>query len=712
MGSDDNRKIAIADLVLKVAASERAIEVRRQQVCIREDFQAYAAFHRVCRDGHNALTPALVHRFLQDSTLDSSLRDCQAFVTRYDMDADGCLSFKEFLEAILPREHPELRSFVSQQDCFPVARDEYLSYDTECKLAKLIATEVGFFETLAVEKEAVLRVQGLTAGKIVGLVDTTLGKNLNFSNLQALFNAIGVLPYDAEIINFIRRLDKDGDGVITQPELADFLNEYRFLEGGHLPTGSRGRQPSRSNSPGTLSEERLRRVSPNRRIIEPNLKSAALHSSRAALEVNHTSRTIDTRVAIGRSDRSPLNIRQKEGLREPPHVSNQPASTSRAGRDRETKFNYNEKPQFERKPNDDRSHRSQITALNLNPPRENYRKMLESQIQNPRESPVRNRYHAEQKESEVNSRLGTSTSKASLYKPEANLQPRGTPVKRTTRETPENREESIDRLKISRMSPSREAFTHSSRHEETQVLENSNAQRNFTHLREERDLSNNRPEPKNNIFKQETEERIASARRLPSREESLRAQTASDRESNLARATQYREDDISDTKNRMVLGDHSIEVKSSETLYKAFKLVMNQERNLELARRELVAKSDFDVSEVFARIDKRNRSWFTIEDFRVFLSDIGLKNIETRALIDLYSSYDTNQSCLLNFEQLVSMICPLDNKYASYLNKTDRKVGQSDAAPQRGDSRATCRRLQPDVQRAKESGRCETPGET
>ena len=95
---------------------------------------------------------------------------------------------------------------------------------------------------------------------------------------------------------------------------------------------------------------------------------------------------------------------------------------------------------------------------------------------------------------------------------------------------------------------------------------------------------------------------------------------------------------------------NSVEQKSSEAIYKAFKLILNQERNLELARRELVTKNDFDVAEVFSKIDKKGKNWFTIEDFRIFLSEIGLKNLETRLLVDLYSSYDVTQSCLLNFE--------------------------------------------------------------
>lgn len=103
--------------------------------------------------------------------------------------------------------------------------------------------------------------------------------------------------------------------------------------------------------------------------------------------------------------------------------------------------------------------------------------------------------------------------------------------------------------------------------------------------------------------------------------------------------------------------------------FNALNLIVNQERKLEQSRRDLVSREDFVVKEVFDMIDKKGRGWFTIEDFRQFLNLIGVEDVDTRALIDLYSSFDSNQNCLLNFHELINMVCPQNPKYAQCINR-------------------------------------------
>lgn len=73
-------------------------------------------------------------------------------MSHYDTDKDGVLSYKEFLDIVLPKEHPDLRAFVTQRECFEIRDFEYLSYETEAALAILLALEVGVFEGAIFEK--------------------------------------------------------------------------------------------------------------------------------------------------------------------------------------------------------------------------------------------------------------------------------------------------------------------------------------------------------------------------------------------------------------------------------------------------------------------------------------------------------------------------------------------------------------------------------
>jgi len=49
---------------------------------------------------------------------------------------------------------------------------------------------------------------------------------INYENLKDFLLDSGLLPYNAEIISVLRRIDKDGDGVISIHELDDFLTRF------------------------------------------------------------------------------------------------------------------------------------------------------------------------------------------------------------------------------------------------------------------------------------------------------------------------------------------------------------------------------------------------------------------------------------------------------------------------------------------------------
>ena len=681
MKSEEGKRLTLVDYILKVASLERQIEVRRQQLCIKKDFQPYVAFRRISRDGSHSVTGPMIHKFLVENAMDASLRDCQSFVERYDIDNDGVLSYKEFAESLLPREHPELRTFVSQQDCYNNTPEESLSYDTECKLARLLADEVTIFDHISIERDSLLRQRGLSTSRIMNLVDTGSTKNLNFSNIQSLLNLTGVLPYDAEIINFIRRIDKDGDGVINQEELGDFLNEYRAVAKDSPEKNDRGRsQIQRSESPNTLSEDKVRRHSPYRRVIDDKEKRNPVDESRrvskpAVKEVYE--RTIERRPtnerevkpAAYKKDEPSLGSRHGSSYQIQPLTRRVPEPSDSSRLEEYKKLRRVEEP--------NQKNGSKIESLKLAVPQDSYRKTLESQINDQRATPQKNRYHREQIDPEETRR--TSPLQQSNKKVMEDLL--GSRRSAQKRESPPIEDEAdykLENLKKSSKSPSQDRYLYPNRRDISSERDTRDHREPIRDIQRDHRVPAQprvREEPKpNNIFKQNVESNNPSDIRSD-RGSDLNSLGHSKKIEPQAKPliSQKRETTPeSASKSQRVAS--TVEAKSSEALFKSFKMILNQERNLELARRELVTRNDFDVREIFSMIDKRNRSWFTIEDFRVFLNEIGLKNIETRALIDLYSSYDTNQSCLLNFEQLVSMLCPTDSKYAVYMNKSESRV--------------------------------------
>lgn len=80
------------------------------------------------------------------------------------------LSYKEFMDIVLPKEHPDLRAFVTQKDCFELKHDEFLSYESEAALVDLLDKEVTLLEELIPEKKRMDELR-ISAEIIVEIID-------------------------------------------------------------------------------------------------------------------------------------------------------------------------------------------------------------------------------------------------------------------------------------------------------------------------------------------------------------------------------------------------------------------------------------------------------------------------------------------------------------------------------------------------------------
>lgn len=258
------KKTPISNFVMKICTQERFIELKRQLLCDNSDFEPYVAFQRLTRSGNSGITPSNIQRFLSENLIDMSLDSCRNLVSHYDADQDGLLSYKEFLEIVLPKEHPDLRAFVTQRECFEINEEEYLSYDTEVAIAVLLEREIALFEETFYEKEE-LDENNLNAHKVVELVDSKKDGNINFTNLQAYLNECGLMPYDSEIISFLRRVDRDDDGVILPDEMGRFMERFRTNE----------RLGLRRKIYNPTNQGRLRTFSPGRPIVSNTISLIA-----------------------------------------------------------------------------------------------------------------------------------------------------------------------------------------------------------------------------------------------------------------------------------------------------------------------------------------------------------------------------------------------------------------------------------------------------
>ena len=78
MNQEEARKNGICDFMMKVCSKERYIEIKRQILSDKSDFEPYVAFRRIARGKTRGITAANFHKFLSDNCIETSIKKCQS----------------------------------------------------------------------------------------------------------------------------------------------------------------------------------------------------------------------------------------------------------------------------------------------------------------------------------------------------------------------------------------------------------------------------------------------------------------------------------------------------------------------------------------------------------------------------------------------------------------------------------------------------------
>lgn len=187
---------AISNFVMRVCFLERSVELRRQQLCDKNDFEPYAAFKRIRRDEAQGITAFSLSSFLGESLVANDLYQCENVARHYESNlGTASVAYKEFLELVLPKEHADLRAFVTQRACYDVEREEFLSYETEAALATLLENEINFLDELMTELKQLENV-GIGPVEIVAEITGQADSPIKFNDLQDFLQEAGLLPYE------------------------------------------------------------------------------------------------------------------------------------------------------------------------------------------------------------------------------------------------------------------------------------------------------------------------------------------------------------------------------------------------------------------------------------------------------------------------------------------------------------------------------------
>lgn len=208
-------EVRIASLLLTLAEGERNIEISRQVLSDNFDYDAYQIFKYIDVDNKNRIDALDILNFLNNNNIYNNDITAKLTILFYDQDADGSLSYIEFLN-LIQSEHSLRRTTSS----FP-KQQRKLSINIEYSLRKLLEKELELSQHILTLLNELKSRCDFNVHDVYHLLKCWNG--ITNESIKSFFNknAINYLPNDVKSI--MKRLDINKDGRIDISELHAFL---------------------------------------------------------------------------------------------------------------------------------------------------------------------------------------------------------------------------------------------------------------------------------------------------------------------------------------------------------------------------------------------------------------------------------------------------------------------------------------------------------
>lgn len=219
----------VLELIVNITQNGTKCEEYKEQVNDHPKFEPYAIFTRIDREDKGYLTKEDFINFLTDNKISIPLNrnTVDLFIEYYDRDFDAHLSFSEFLNFILNKDHNLIRSIATQRETYKLCNDEYLEDDLEQALSQLIMSEFFLFEYANVKKLQMLA-QFNSLKAYEGLfqlflqIDSNEDGYLSLDDWNAFLSEKRVKICPDELMSFLSLYDEDLDGQLN-------WNEFLFM---------------------------------------------------------------------------------------------------------------------------------------------------------------------------------------------------------------------------------------------------------------------------------------------------------------------------------------------------------------------------------------------------------------------------------------------------------------------------------------------------
>jgi Ca2+-binding EF-hand superfamily protein len=218
-------KEKFGSLLTAYAEAERKTEVTRQVLVERREFDAYAAFRRMTTEYLGGISLIELTNFLVDLDVQASPEEIDLLFIHLDFDGDGVLSWPEFLDTILSREHHNNYQYGILTN---------FTMELEQSLARVFEQELENENALEKLRRAVWDTGDLKEGALFDHLDRDTKGWLSLQDFHDFLQA-----FSADGLNFqtaercFRRIDEDNDDRVLFDEFLRAIRPmytYRQME--------------------------------------------------------------------------------------------------------------------------------------------------------------------------------------------------------------------------------------------------------------------------------------------------------------------------------------------------------------------------------------------------------------------------------------------------------------------------------------------------
>ncbi|KRX10649.1 hypothetical protein PPERSA_05469 [Pseudocohnilembus persalinus] len=217
----------LAEFFVLISDFETQLEISRQKLAQLPEFEPYAAFKRINRKKKQQIDADDIDQFLQQNGIFHDLEHLQYYINWHDDEKIGYLNYMRFLNAIIPQDSPHLRAQVAQRPTYEVYEDEYLPYEIEYALSRVIDLDI------QLNKETEYLKIALNGNEDFGILEAFTFLNLKNSDFlqikdfQYYLEKLGINLNQEQLTSLYRRMDRDQDGKVS---LKDFRDSIYPLE--------------------------------------------------------------------------------------------------------------------------------------------------------------------------------------------------------------------------------------------------------------------------------------------------------------------------------------------------------------------------------------------------------------------------------------------------------------------------------------------------